>query len=214
MFKFWPWFEANRKRLLIIAAVAVVGFFTWLFIANQRQDMELHAGQAYTQCQVSQPATMTARQVADGYMNVAKKYPDTEAGQRARLQSGVVLFGAGDYADALARFQDFLHTDSNSSLAVLARLGVAACLEAQGKLEEALAAYRAAASAAPNSAEAVLANYSQGRVLEMQGKVGEALNVYKEVEKSPLAGSLASEAAQRVALLQAKLAGTQPAAKP
>jgi predicted negative regulator of RcsB-dependent stress response len=214
MFKFWPWFEANRKRLIVIFAAAVVGFFVWFFISTQRQQNELAAGQAYTQFQVSQPPTSSAKQVADGYLVLAAKYPDTAAGQRARLQSAAVLFSAGNYAEAHARFQNFLATDSGSSLAVLARLGVAACLESEGKLDDALAAYRAATSAVPGSTEAIVAKYSQGRILELQGKAAESLNLYKEVANSPLAGSLASEAAQRIALLQTKLAAVQPLAKP
>jgi len=212
VFKCWPWSEVNQKGLIIIVVAAVVAFFVWFFVSTQRQQTEAAAGQAYTQFQMSQPPTSTAKQVADGYLVLAAKFPDTGAGQRARLQSGAVLFSAGDYAKAQALFQSFLATDSSGSLAVLARLGVAACLEAQGKLEEALAAYHAAASAAPLSAEAIVAKYSQGRVLELQGKTAESLSFYKEVANSPLAGSLASEAAQRIGLLQAKLPAVQPAA--
>jgi predicted negative regulator of RcsB-dependent stress response len=213
MFKFWPWFEANRKRLLIVGAVAVVGFFGWFFVSTQNQQNELAAGQAYTQFQLSQPPTAAARQVSDGYLAIATKYPGTEAAQRAWLQSATVLFQAGSYADAQVRFQNFLAADSGSSLAPLAHMGVAASLEAQGKLDGALTAYRTAATAAPGSAEAMAAKFSQGRVLELQGKLTEAVELYKDVEGSPLAGSLASDAAQRVALLQAKLAAAQPAKK-
>ncbi|HEY5345603.1 MAG TPA: hypothetical protein VIK62_04590, partial [Verrucomicrobiae bacterium] len=60
----------------------------------------------------------------------------------------------------------------------------------------------------PDSSEALPAKFSLGRVLEAQGKLTEATSCYQEVTRSPLAGSLASEAAQRLA----QIAITKPVA--
>lgn len=213
VFKFWPWLEANKNRLIIGGVVALALFVVWLFISSQQREHAIAAGQAYTEFQLNQPPTTTAKQVADGYLQIAVKYAGTETADRAWLQGALTLFEAGNYADAQKQFGDLASRRSGSAIATLAQLGLAASLEAQNKLDEALNAYRAAANAASGSAEAIAAKFSQGRILELQGKLTEAMAVYQEVARSQLAGSLASEAGQRMALMQAKLPATKPAAK-
>jgi len=214
MFKFWPWLEANRKRLIFVGVAAVVLFVVWLFITSQQKEKNLAAGQAYTQFQLNQPPNPTMKQVADGYLQIATKYSGTTAAQRAQLQAGAILFNGGTYGDAQKVFENFAATEAGSPLVVFARLGIGASLESQNKLDEALTAYRAAANLSPNSPEAISAKFSQARILESQGKLSEALSLYQEVSQSPFAGSMASEAGQRTALIQGKLAATKPAAQP
>jgi predicted negative regulator of RcsB-dependent stress response len=214
MFKFWPWLEANRKRLIIAAVVLVLAFFTWFFISTQHQQKEVAAGQAYTQFLLNQPPASAPQQVADGYLKIANDYSGTLAGQRARLQAAATLFEAGHYADAQTQFQNFLTSEGGSSLASQAQSGLAASLEAQGKLDEALAAYRKVVTAYPDSTDVIMAKFAQGRVLELQGKLKDAVAAYQDVTKSPLAGSLGSEAAQRASQIQTKLAAATSATKP
>jgi predicted negative regulator of RcsB-dependent stress response len=209
LIKFWPWFEANRKRLIYMAVAVVVILFVWYFITTQSEQKAIDAGQAFTQLQLNLPANPTPQQVADAYLKLAGQYSGTLAAERAQLQAASVLFGAGRYEDAQAQFQKFLGANSGSSLAAAAQLGVAASLEAQNKLDLAATAYRAVTTSYPNSSEALPAKFSLGRVLESQGKLSEASSYYQEVARSPLAGSLASEAAQRAA----RIAPTKPAGK-
>jgi TolA-binding protein len=213
IFKFWPWLEANQKRLTIIGVGVALVAFIWYFINAQHQQNEVAAGQAYTQFQLSQPPSTPAQQVADGYLQIANKYTGTLAGQRARLQAAAVLFTAGKYPEAQALFQNFVAAESGSAQAAAANLGIAASLEAQGKLADALAKYDSVARAYPDTNEAVDAQFGQGRILELQGKLTEAVTFYQTVARAQLAGSLASEAAQRVALLQAQLAPAKTAVK-
>lgn len=213
MFKFWPWLEANRKRLITVAVVAVVVGFVLFFISTQRQQKEIAAGQAYTQFMLSQPPSASGQQLADGYLQIAKQYDGTLAAERAQLEAASVMFASSRYTDAQAQFQNFLTANASSPLAVIAKTGIAACLEAAGKLDEALVAYRTVTTAYADSTEAISAKFSVGRVLELQGKLGEAVTAYQEVTRSQLAGSLAQEAGQRIALLQIKIAATKPAAK-
>lgn len=213
IFKFWPWLEANKTRLIAATAAAVLAFIAWLFISSQQQQKIAAAGEAYTQFQLNQPATVAAKQVADGYLQIAGKYSGTMAGERAQLQAAVILFSGNNFADAQKQFESFLAANSSSPLAVLAQLGLAASLEAQGKLDAALAAYRTAASAKPDSSEAVSAKFAQARILEAQGKLTEAVAIYQEVARSPFAGTLASESGRQIALLQAKPPAPKPAAK-
>ncbi len=109
--------------------------------------------------------------------------------------------------------KNFLGRTTGSPLAAAAQLGAAASLEAQNKLDLAAAGYRAVTASHPDAMEALPAKFSLGRVLQSQGKLTEAAGYYQDVERSPLAGSLASEAAERLAQIQAKTAAAQPAAK-
>ncbi len=207
--KFWPWFEANRQRLIITAFAVVAVLFVWYYITTQKAQNAIYAGQAYTQLQLNLPPNPTVQQVADAFNQLAQKYSGTVAGERAQLQAAAVLFSAARYPDAQATFQTFLGANSGSSLAPAAQFGVAASLEAQNKLDDAATAYRAVTTSYPDSSEALPAKFSLGRILESQGKLTEATSFYQEVTRSPLAGSLASEAAQRLS----QIAATKPAAK-
>jgi len=209
LIKFWPWFEANRQRVIVTSVAAVIVLFVWYFIATQQEQKAVNAGQAYTQLQLTLPSNPTVQQVADGFLKIASQYSGTIAAERAQLQAAAVLFSAARYADSQAQFQAFLGANKSSSLAPAAQLGVAACLESQNKLDDAAAAYRAVTANYPNSSEALPAKFSLGRILEAQGKFADATACYQEVTRSPLAGSLASEAAQRLS----QIAATKPAAK-
>jgi predicted negative regulator of RcsB-dependent stress response len=209
-FKFWPWLEANGKRLIIAAVAVVVAFFVWFFISTQRAQKEVAAGQAYTQLLLNPPAT--PQQAVDSYVALAKQYDGTVAAERAQLQAASVLFTSGRYAEAQTQFQNFVTANAGSALVATAKTGSAASLESQGKLDEALSAYRAVSTAYPDSNDAVTAKFSVGRILELQGKLSEAVAAYQEVTRLPLAGSLAQEAGQRIALLQVKIAAVKPSA--
>lgn len=209
--EFWPWLEANRKRLIIIGVALLLVVFVWFYLKTSREQHELAAGQAYTQFQLNQTPTVPAQQVADGYLKIARDYSGTVAGQRAQLQAAAALFDAGRYADAQKQFENFMNANVGSPLAATAKLGLAACEESQGKLDEALDAYRQIDTSYPDTAEGINANFSVGRVLELQGKLTDAVAAYQEIMRSPQAGSLASEAAARVALIQSKLPAQKPA---
>lgn len=209
--KFWPWLEANRKRLVIVGVVLLVALFVWYYLKTSQEQRELAAGQAYTALQMIPAKTLSAQQLSDDYLKIAKDYSSTLAGQRAQLQAATVLFEAGRYADAQKQFQGFLDANAGSPLAATAKLGVAACQESQGKLDDALTAYRQLDTSYPDTAEGINANFSAGRVLELQGKLTDAVTAYQEIMRSPLSGSLASEAAARVAMIQSKLTAQKPA---
>jgi len=209
LIKFWPWFEANRKRLVYLTVGAVVVLFIWYFLATQREQRAIQAGQDFTQLQMSLASGLTAQQAADTYLKLAAQYAGTPAAERAQLQAAAVLYNAGRYDDALVQFQKFLTVNSGSPLASVAHVGAGASLEAAGKLDGAVAEYRAVATGFPNSSEAVPAKFALGRVLEAQGKLSDASSYFQEVTRSQLAGSLGQEAAQRLAGIQSKLAATK-----
>lgn len=211
LIKFWPWFEANRKRIIGTAMVVGVILIAWYYVTTQQAQKTVDAGQAYTALQLNLPPNPTAQQVADEFLQMAGRYSGTLAAQRAQLQAAAVLFDAGHYADAQAQFQKFLDGNTGSPFSAAAQLGVAASLEAQNQPDQAVVAYRAVMASHPDSAEVLPARFALGRVLAAQGKLSEAASYLEEVAQAQLAGSLAQEAAGRLAQIQATLGATRPA---
>ena len=214
LIKFWPWFEANRKRLIGFAVAVTAVLLAGYFYTTEQAQKAVDAGRAYTQLQLNLSPNSTVQQVADAFLRLAKKYPGTLAAERAQLQAGSSMFSAGRYADAQAVFQKFADASAGGLLAPEAQLGVAASLEAQNKPDAAAAAYRTVTTSFPNSTEVWTAKFSLGRLLEAQGKLTEAASYYTEVARSQVAGSLAQEAAQRLAIIQPAVATTKPAGQP
>jgi len=65
LFKLWPWFEANRIRIIwgggvIVVAAGLISFYSW-----QRDQKEIAAGKALTQLMTSVPRNAITGQPAD-----------------------------------------------------------------------------------------------------------------------------------------------------
>jgi predicted negative regulator of RcsB-dependent stress response len=213
LFKLWPWFEANRNRLIggTVAVLVVVGGYS--FYAWHHGERETAAGQALTQALVNSSGA-NAGALAETFEGVASRYSDTVAGGRARLQAAATLFSAGRYADAEVQFEKFTRANSAGSLSSIANLGIAASLEAQNKLDEAAAAYRKVAGQSTDLSAQLSAKFSLGRIAELKGKPADAMSYYQEVSRNAVAGSLATEAAMRAMEIKTRMAAApKPAAK-
>ena len=162
LFKLWPWFEANKKRLLAALVVAGVVVAVFAYLASQREENENQAGLEFTKV-LTTPSTSPA-QMAGSFEAVAAKYPGTAAALRAQLQAGGMLFAAGQYPEAQAKFQKFLDGGSvEGPLGATAQLGVAACMEAAGK-PEAAAAYQKVVASFQGTASAEVAKQALARL--------------------------------------------------
>ena len=142
LLKLWPWFEANKLRLLWGAGIVLVAATVISFNHHRRTQREIDAGTALTELLLANPHNTTADKQAGEFMKIASEFPTTAAGQRAMLQSAAILFGAQKYPEAQAEFQQFLSQYPGSTLAPQATLGLAACQDAQGKTDAAIAAYK------------------------------------------------------------------------
>jgi TolA-binding protein len=214
LFKLWPWFEANRIRIIwgggvIVVAAGLIYFYSW-----QRNQKEITAGQALTQMMSSIPRNATASQQADLYLKVTAEYRGTSAGQRAWLQGAAMLFEAGRYADAQARFQKFLDAYPGSFFAAQAALGVATSLEAQGKTELAAGSYQRIINSYSDATAVDSARFALAQIDERQGKLAEAANNYEAIVHYNPNGSLGSEAGLRLMELKTKLPSASPATAP
>jgi TolA-binding protein len=207
LFRLWPWFEANAKRIAFGAAFLVIVVFVFSFYSYRQNQREITAGQALTQ------ATMSAGSgsLADACLKIATEYAGTLAGQRALLQGATALFTTGKYADAQAAFQKFLDAYPDNFLGPQATLGVAASLDALGKTDLAVSAYQKAAGQTANLNVVASAKFSLARIDEAQGKLAEAQRLYGEVARTFANTSMGSEAGLRAMELNAKLPKAAPA---
>lgn len=206
LFKLWPWFEANLKRLAYVAAFVVIAIFVFSFYSYRQNQREIAAGQALTQA-----GLLGSGELADACLKVAADYSGTLAGQRALLQGATALFTSGKYADAQAQFQKFLDMYPDNSFEPQATLGVAASLDAQGKTDLAVSAYQKAAGQSSDGNVVASAKFALARLAEAQGKFAEASKLYEDVARANPNLSIGNEAGLRAMELKTK-SPTAPAA--
>jgi TolA-binding protein len=201
LFKLWPWFEANVKRLAFGAAILIIIVFVFSFYSYRQDQREITAGQELTQIDLSE----SSDQLADACLKIATDYAGTAAGQRALLQGATTLFTMGKYNDAQTQFQKFLDTYPDNFFAPQATLGVAASLDALGNADLAVSAYEKAAGQTADANVVVNAKFALARIDESQGKLAEAARLYGEVARAYPNTSLGSEAGLRAMELNEKL---------
>jgi TolA-binding protein len=214
LFKLWPWFEANRIRIIwgsaVIAVVALlISFYSW-----QRDQKEITAGKALTRMMSSIPRDATPGQEADLFLKITADYQGTSAGQRALLQGAEMLFAAGRYPDAQAQFQKFLDAYPGSFFAAQAALGVATSLDAQGKTDLAAGGYQRIINTYPDAVAVDSARFALAQINERQGKLVEAINLYGAIVKYNPNSSMGSEAGLRLMELKTKLQSVSPSTVP
>jgi TolA-binding protein len=210
LFKLWPWFEANSKRLAYGAALVIIAVFVFSFYSYRQNQNEIAAGQALTQASLSN----SSGELADACLKVAADYSGTPAGQRALLQGAAALFVSGKYADAQPQFQKFLDTYPDNSLAPQAMLGVAASLDAQGKTDPAIGAYQRAISQSSDGSVVAAAKFALARIAETRSKFADAEQLYIEVARTFPNSSVGSEAGRRAMELKMKSPTAVPAPVP
>jgi TolA-binding protein len=210
LFKLWPWFEANSKRLAYGAALIIIAIFVFSFYSYRQNQNEITAGQALTQASLSN----NNGELADACLKVAADYSGTLAGQRALLQGAAALFTSDKYADAQVQFQKFLDTYPDNSLAPQAMLGVASSLDAQGKTDLAMSAYQRALRQSSDANVAASAKFALARLDEAQGKLAEASKLYQDVAHAFPNSSISSEAKLRAMEVKTKSPDALPAPAP
>ncbi len=121
-------------------------------------------------------AALDAATTPEAFAKVAADYSGTPAAAEALLGWGRSLFEAGKYADAAARYADFIRQHPGSKRLGQARLGEAYALEAAGKHAEAEKAFAALGTTLnPQSPDlAVEALLGAARNAQTQKKLAEA----------------------------------------
>jgi predicted negative regulator of RcsB-dependent stress response len=216
-YKVLAWLHVNRKRLVIglvvvVVAAVVAGIIAW---HNNQQESDANASLFRLPLETASGPAVTAPPPS-AYLDVARQYPNTSAGEYAELLAAESLFIDGKYPDAQGEFSNFLQNHSESALVPQAKMGVAACLEAQGKIPEAIQKYQELVSGYPNELNVIApAKLTLARLLDQENHPDQALNLYADLARSQNPNDpWASEARERAQLLLSKhpeLRRTEPA---
>jgi outer membrane protein assembly factor BamD (BamD/ComL family) len=209
VYKLWAWYEINKKQVAVGGViVVVVGLVAWFFLWNASQK-EINAGEALSAA--SLPQLTGAGQGADGFLQVAAKYPKSSAGTRAILLAGGQLYAEGKYPEAQAQFERFRKEHSDSPLLSQALLGIAACHEAQGRTNEAVTAYKELVERHPGENVVHQARFALARLYEGQNKPELAKPQLEDIARTDANTSLANEAGMRLEEMRLKYPNLFPA---
>jgi predicted negative regulator of RcsB-dependent stress response len=183
--KILAWFHANRKMLMIGAGVAAVLAVVGGIMAWQKSEAESSADARLMGLPL---ATLRDGRVAPApagtFLDLAKQYPDTTAGEYASLLGAESFFMDGKYPEAHQGFSKFIEDHPASALLPQAKVGLAASLEGEGKISEAAQKYQEILSAYPNEANIVSpAKLTLARLDEAQNKLEQALSYYSELAR-------------------------------
>jgi len=212
LFKLWPQIEANKNKIIGVAAVIVVVALLIIFYSVQHERTQVASGEAITQALVGLSPNTTPDQAADAYLAVSRQYSGTPAGDRGLLQGATILFTEGKYTDAQNYFQQYLDAKPDGEFSGLAALGVAKCLEAQGKLNEAAGAYQHVISDLSDPVAVISAKFSLALIDAQQKNFSAAQQLFQDVLQTDPRGELGNEAGQFLYDLQSK--NSLPAAAP
>lgn len=204
-YKLWPQFDANKNRILTIAAIIVALIAIGSFISWHREQNQISAGDAVTQTLITLPPNSNPAQVAQNYLAIAGDYSDTPAGARSLMQGATALFIEGKYTDAQTYFQQFLDAHPDDELSGQAALGVAKCLEAEGKLNQAAGAYQHVINDFPDEEGVISAKFSLAQIDVQSRNYADASRLFQEVAQADSYSELGKEAIEYVYELRTKI---------
>lgn len=210
------WFETNKKRVGIGAAVVaivvlVVGFWVW---RSGQQLIEAEEALASVRVPFS-PLEPSEPGAANALVKISQDYSGSPAAAKALLRAGTVYFAEGNYAKAREQFDAYLRSPGETPWIPQAVFGVAASLDAENKVQEAIDKYKDFTERYSGDPSVDQARLNLARLYERNNQGQQALEVLSKLMSS---GSMsAQEAQERIKGLLAKypsLAPTNPAPLP
>jgi tetratricopeptide (TPR) repeat protein len=177
--------EENYKPLLITLGVIViiVGLFwlgkMYLGKRNDEAQSQMYQAQRYLEMD-SIKLALNGDGNYLGFLDIAKEYKFTNAGNLARYSAGICYLRLGSYQEAI----DFL-TKYSKKDKVLGSLAIGATGDAYvelGDTEKGATKYLEAADYAQNSFNTPLFLMKAAELYELKGNYSEALKVYERIE--------------------------------
>jgi tetratricopeptide (TPR) repeat protein len=177
--------EQNYKPLLIglAAIVVLVGLF-WLaklFLTkrNDEAQSQMYQAQKYLELD-SINLALNGDGNYLGFLDIAKEYKFTKAGDLARYGAGICNLHLGNYEEAI----DFLNKYSKKDK-VIGSIAIGATGDAYvelGNLDKGISKYLEAAEFAANSFNTPLFLMKAAELYEMNGKYPDALKLYEKIK--------------------------------
>ncbi|HUD82659.1 MAG TPA: tetratricopeptide repeat protein, partial [Candidatus Saccharimonadales bacterium] len=219
-YKVLAWLHANQKRLLIgIGVVVGLGLIAAFIAWKKGQDAADANARLFELPVASAPSMAVIAPAPSAYLDLAREYPTTSAGEYAVLFGAESLFINGNYPESQQEFSKYIEDHPESPLVAQAKVGVAACLEAEGKASDAIKKYTEIVSGYPSDLSiSGPAKLTLARLYEQENRPDQALTFYSELARSQNPyDPWAAEARERGELLLAKhpeLRRTGPAPSP
>lgn len=166
---------------IVVILLAVMGYKH--FISEPR---ELHASEAMFKAEElfradNYEAALNGDSLgAKGFLNVAKEYSGTKAGNLANAYAGLCYAQLGKYEDALKSLDKFSAKDLLINPAIMAATGN--CYAQLGKLDKGADLLVKAADIADSQALSPIYLIQAGEIYEKLGKNSEALKAYQLVK--------------------------------
>lgn len=197
-------FFVKNKKLIIGAIIAlfviVGGFFAYSnLVAKPNQEKAstmLAKGQAYFLQGKYDEAINGDKTGYIGFLQIAKKYSGTDAGNLAKLYAGLSYAQKGEAKSAIKFLEDF--DAANDLLISPASIGALGnCYAQDGQTDKAIELLKKAADKAnSNSLSPIFLNQA-GKLLESQNKLEEAKALYETV-KTKYSVTAEGEAAEKL----------------
>jgi tetratricopeptide (TPR) repeat protein len=178
--------EQNYKPLLIGLAVVVVlvGLFwlskLYLTKRNDEAQSQMYQAQKYLELD-SINLALNGDGNYLGFLDIAKEYKFTKAGNLARYGAGICNLHLGNYQEAI----DFLDKYSKKDK-VIGSIAIGATGDAYvelGNTDKGLAKYLEAAEFAGNSFNTPLFLMKAAELYEINGKYADALKLYEQIKE-------------------------------
>jgi tetratricopeptide (TPR) repeat protein len=179
--------EKNRKILMIIVALIVVGVGAWLgykkLIVEPNEvsaHQEMFMAEQYF-AKDSFKLALNGDAQYPGFITIIDQYGSTKAGNLSNYYAGICYLNMGQFDKAVEYLNEF-STDDNMLYPISQGALGDANLEL-GKTEDALAFYKKAADDKPNDFTSPIYLMKAGFALEKLNRWDEALTTYERIEK-------------------------------
>jgi len=177
--------EENYKTLLIglgiIVSIVVLIWLSKIFLSKRNDEAQSQIFQAERYFEMD---SLRLALYGDGnylgFLDVAKSYKRTKAGNLARYGAGICFLHLGEYESAIEFLSKYSKKDK-----VIGSLAIGAIGDAYvelGDLEKGIAEYIKAADFANNSFNSPVFLMKAGEIYELTGKYSDALKMYERIE--------------------------------
>jgi len=178
--------EENYKPLLIGLAVVVVlvGIFwlgrMYLSKKNEEAQAQMYQAQKYLELD-SINLALNGDGNYLGFLDIAKEYKFTKAGNLARYSAGICNLHLGNYEEAIEYLEKYSKKDK-----VIGSIAIGATGDAWvelGDTEKGISKYLEAAAYADNSFNTPLFLMKAAELYELNGKYSDALKLYERIKE-------------------------------
>jgi tetratricopeptide (TPR) repeat protein len=177
--------EDNYKLLLSILGVIVilVGVFwlgkLWLNKKSEEAQSQMYQAQKWLEMD-SLKLALNGDGNYLGFLDIAKDYKLTKAGNLARYSAGICYLHLGDYKSAIEFLNKYSRKDKLVGSMALGATGDAYIEE--GDLDKGISKYMEAANITKNSFTSPMFLMKAAQIYELQKKYSDALKVYERIK--------------------------------